>query len=276
MFLSPPVRIRDVRNGIYDKSNKQIEMIYGDYKRVMIVATIMKKYFVDAETNENTNINRASFTLDDGTGEIRATWFRIDQETINTFGVGDIIATLARIGSYDNEINLTIDQAYKVFDFNEELHHRSMILTKLHQLVKEGKPLELEDGGRITNLDDDVAQYFINESEIYDEGQELEEPINFDHDNSEEMKFELSNSLEGDDNDEIEASAFSGEEPLDDDILKETIIQTLIELDTEDGVYIDELVKAIGYDKNIVKKYLQIMENEKIIKQTSQDTYRPY
>lgn len=257
------VSIGDLRGGILDARNREMLTVLGKARKAVVIATILETAFVAA--SDEGKKSRASFVLDDGTAVIKATWFGVGQDVVKRFVAGDIVVALVSFSEYKNEVNYYIDRLRQVSGFNEELHHRASILKRKRELVASGKPLVLVDAGTITNRDDESQIFFTDGADTKAILDSFETPIDFKPAKEEFTPVGRSRAVED-----------SFEEGFDDEMLKGMIMDTLIDLDSTEGVSIDELHDALQQDRGALVRILRIMENEQAIRRVSSnpDTYR--
>jgi hypothetical protein len=285
---APPARIRDVVSGIFDATRKELNTIYGMLKRVQIVAVVLRHEFTPAsQGGDKSTKSRLRFTLDDGTGIMAATWFGVDEEEASNYEKGDMIIAIARAGEYKNEITFTVDGIRKLTDLSVELHHRAVILKKLKQLAANNQPLELEGGGRITNQPDEASKFFTTtKSAEHEDMSKIEQPVTIGGVNKGKVQFtsrlggeEGDGEVEGDEEEPEDESA--GEAPdrnldVDDDIIKGSIMETIMQPEHVDGITIAQLEGAIAIDRKVLARVLKIMEHERTVEQvpSKPGTYR--
>ena len=136
--------IKHLHEGKFNNQEKLLLTIFGSIKRVKIVATIIEmEEFVSKTASddivEDTNVNYR-LILDDGTGLINAIkWIRHDTASSNrdldgaikTLKKGDLINLVGRINSWNNRIQISIENAFKLSDPNYFLLHDAQIIKKL-------------------------------------------------------------------------------------------------------------------------------------------------
>jgi hypothetical protein len=290
---APPARIKDAVGGIFDATSKELKTIYGMLKRVQIVALILDRQYTPASqgSGEKSTKSRLRIMLDDGTGIMAATWFGVGDDEASGYEKGDMVIVLARAGEYKNEITFTIDGIRKLTDLSTELHHRAVILKKLKQLAVANQPLTLQGGGRITNQPDEASKFFTSTkgSEPQDIS-EIEHPIKVN--NSEPEKTQIPSRL-GEEAGDGEGGSEAGggeEEPgeagtrdapgedldVDDDIIKGSIMDTIMQPEHLEGITIAQLEEAIATDRKVLARVLKIMEHERTVEQvpSKPGTYR--
>lgn len=279
-YISHAVRITDVKNGVLDATDKELKTIYGPVRKVMLVATIVDmEPFTPEDASKK---ERCRFVMDDGTSRISATWFAPGTVT-GAFEIGDIVVLTARPSEFDNKITLIINEMRKITTMNEELFHRAGIAVKMKKILEAGKPLQLEDGGTIINLRDRAGAVFSEQGMFDEELDELEEPLEFD--DMEEIEFQLKDQATpgstagGTSGGTGGSTTGDGTIPdgLDEGFMKEMILQTLFELDSDEGVTLETLKDTLGYEISILKKMLKQMVHEDIVEKIpgQREAYRP-
>jgi hypothetical protein len=286
IFPAPPARIKDLAGGIYDVSEKELQTIYGKIKRVMLVAVIVKRDFTAATETEDGKArkNRINLVLEDGTSSIKATWFGVDEDNAKEYEVGDIVKIVAKVSEYQNEINLLIDGMKKISDFNDELYQRAKILEKLSSIARAGSKLVMENGGRVTNRPDEVSQFFSSKTKIDADINDIEKPLNVKESDHEGLQFQSKIGKE------TGASKQKGSKKMtevvatndtdteqelgpDDDFIKDTIMETIMEPEYADGIKLNDLQEVTSLDRKVLARVLKIMENEGMIQKIGPDTY---
>ena len=108
--------IKHLFEGQYNESEKLFHTIFGNVKRVRIIATIInkrenliEKNEVDMGMEENIESNiRLDFDLDDSTGLIRAIIRNVDPDKYKKFNKGDIVEVTGRVSKFKDFISLSI------------------------------------------------------------------------------------------------------------------------------------------------------------------------
>ncbi|MHA1793574.1 MAG: OB-fold nucleic acid binding domain-containing protein [Promethearchaeota archaeon] len=272
------VRIFDIVNGEFNAMTRELKSIHGYIKRVLVCGTILKKVFISSSPNAPERKSRLTLIIDDGTANIEATLFDADDDIASSLEIGDVVIISARVSFYRDNITLNIIDIKKIKNINEELYHRAEILKKLYSYHKEGKALIIENGGIIINKEEDFSEKLATNSLSEDEYDSLEEPINYEDEDSDDfnMDFETFSNSDEPNNSTTEGSNTDEQESiLDGQSIKDSILQTLFELDEEDGVSIEMLKNVLGHDENVIRKNLKEMENEKTVILISKNRYRP-
>ncbi len=290
---APPARIKDAVGGIFDATKKELKTIYGMLKRVQIVALVLDREYTPASQGgggERGTKSRLRLTLDDGTGVMAATWFGVGEGEASDYEKGDMVVALARAGEYKNEITFTVDGIRKLTDLSVELHHRATILKRLKQLAGDNQPLELDGGGRIINPADDASKFFTSATKVgeHEDISEIEQPVTVGEVNKERIRltprFEEEESHGGggaDSGGDDAGVAGVGEEPegdieVDDDIIKGSIMDTIMQSEFIEGITLAQLEKALALDRKVLARILRIMANEGNVEEipSSPGTYR--
>lgn len=164
--------INHILEGHYSNDERIIYSIFGKMKRVRVIATIIDKRETiitssdDDETmieeDDNSNL-RIDIDLDDSTGKIRGSLWRVDPEKYFDFMKGDIVDVVGLIGSYNEFKNLKIEILKKVEEPNLILLRKAEII----QLIKTGElhdiPESSSDGNISTDSEIDIDSLFENE-----------------------------------------------------------------------------------------------------------------
>jgi len=147
--------IKNILEGRYSKENNAFLTIFGEIRRVRIVATILERRELintkrDNEgkvfdEDENSNL-RIEFDLDDGTGKIRGVIWDHDTEKFFDYTKGDIVDIVGLLRNYNDFTSLNIEIIKKVKDPNFILLKEAEILQK----IKSGQVQEIFDK---TNMD---------------------------------------------------------------------------------------------------------------------------
>jgi RPA family protein len=138
----PAVRcwITHLLNGKYSTENKSLYTIFGQVKRVRIIATITEKReiindkvsgessFLDEEEEITTRIE---FDLDDGTGLIRATLWHENPEKYQHFKEGNIVDIIGKIRNWQGFTSISPEIIKSVKDPNKLLLRDSEIIKRI-------------------------------------------------------------------------------------------------------------------------------------------------
>ncbi|MFX0011225.1 MAG: OB-fold nucleic acid binding domain-containing protein [Candidatus Hermodarchaeota archaeon] len=173
--------IKHLQEGKFNNQEKLLFTIFGSIKRVKIVATIIEmEEFISKTASddivENTNVNYR-FILDDGTGLVNAVkWTGHDRGSNNTnldgafkaLRKGDLIKLIGRINSWNNRIQISIENAFKLSDPNYTLLHDAQIVKKLKTTTlyeipqndeiynDDGDSLNIEEEFLFNSVSDDI------------------------------------------------------------------------------------------------------------------------
>nr|MDO8088934.1 hypothetical protein [Candidatus Sigynarchaeum springense] len=290
---APPARIQDAVGGIFDATLKELKTIYGMLKRVQVVAMVLEREYTPASQGtggEKGTKSRLRLTLDDGTGMMAATWFGVGEEEASAYEKGDMVIALVRAGEYKNEITFTVDGIRKLTDLSVELHHRATILKKLKQLVSINQPLEIQGGGRITNPADDASKFFTSKEKgnKQQDISEIEQPVTIGDASTQKIQFtsrlgeeageggaeseaggsgkEVGSANAGEGLNALEAlegpERRQGDIEIDDDIIKGSIMETIMQPEFIDGITIAQLAQSLAIDRENISRILKIMANE--------------
>lgn len=132
----PAVRcwIHHILEGNYSDEDKSLYTIFGSVKRVRIIATIIeKREFLNTENVEEGNASeaRVEFDLDDGTGVIRATLWRVDPKDYESFKKGDLVDTIGLIRSWKDFLSISPEIIKKVQNPNKMLLRDAQIIKRI-------------------------------------------------------------------------------------------------------------------------------------------------
>lgn len=155
----PAIRcwIKHILEASYDEMENVFNTIFGKVKRVQIIATIRDKYefpSFDSETSSNINLE-----LDDGTGLIRATKWKVDAEEIAGYEVGKLAYFIGVLQSREGITSLRIEIIKKITDPNEFLLHDAKIIKK----IKSGEIVEIPIvNQRLNDIGDEFGEYEVD------------------------------------------------------------------------------------------------------------------
>jgi hypothetical protein len=138
----PAVRcwIRHLLQGKYSVQNKSLYTIFGELKRVRIIATIReKREFLDNQVSGEESFldeeeelkSRIEFDLDDGTGLIRATLWREDPDKYKQYMEGDIVDIIGMIRNWKGFTSISPEIISLVKNPNKVLLREAEILKRL-------------------------------------------------------------------------------------------------------------------------------------------------
>ncbi|MFO7796854.1 MAG: OB-fold nucleic acid binding domain-containing protein [Promethearchaeati archaeon] len=125
----PAVRcwIYHILEGKYSHRDKSLYTIFGQVKRVRIVATIVdKREFINSSGNQEEELfedkdstnSRVEFDLDDGTGLIRAILWRVNPEDYNDYSEGDIVDIIGLIRRWEKYTSISPEIIKKIQEPN--------------------------------------------------------------------------------------------------------------------------------------------------------------
>ncbi len=163
--------IKHIIEGQYDENAKFFYTIFGQVKRIKIIATIIEKREKLIEVTEqdmgleddiDSNI-RIDFDLDDSTGRIRAIIRNMDPERYKKFKKGSIVEVMGRVSKFGDFVSLWIESMRKVEEPNLILLRNAEIINR----IKSGEIQEIpEISDEFDEFSDeiDVTTLFENES----------------------------------------------------------------------------------------------------------------
>jgi len=163
--------INHILEGYYSNEERIIYSIFGKMKRVRVIATIIDKRetIISSsdddgamlEEDDNSNL-RIDFDLDDSTGKIRTSIWRVDPEKYHELMKGDIVDVVGLIGSYNEYKNIKIEIIKKVEEPNLILLRDAEII----QTIKTGDLHEIPEfagDGSTSDSEIDIDSLFENE-----------------------------------------------------------------------------------------------------------------
>ncbi|UCD02286.1 MAG: hypothetical protein JSV23_04535 [Promethearchaeota archaeon] len=170
--------IKHILDGQYSESEKFFYTIFGQVKRIRIIATIIDKKEKLVESNEvdmgieedsNQNI-RLDFDLDDSTGVIRAIIRNVNPENFIAFDKGDVVDVIGRVSKYGDYVSLWIEILKKVEEPNLILLRNAEIINRIKRGEIQEIPEIVDNGKSIEEFSDeiDVATLFENEGDVFE------------------------------------------------------------------------------------------------------------
>ncbi|MFX1393326.1 MAG: OB-fold nucleic acid binding domain-containing protein [Promethearchaeota archaeon] len=238
----PAIRcwIKNILDGRYSIENKSLYTIFGDVKRVRIVATIIeKREIISAQSNDedfhleegdHPNL-RIEFDLDDGTGLIRAILWRANPDQFIDFIKGDIVDVIGLIRKWKEYISISPEIIKKIEDPNFILLRDAEIINKIKS-------------GEIQEIPEDLENQF----EIDEISSEMDI----------ENFFEANNSLKIDD-------------------LKEDIYSIIEKHSIEGaGISFKKIREILKISEDKLRKYIRDLEMESRIYPSEKDIYQTY
>ena len=238
----PAIRcwIKNIMEGKYSIEKKSLYTIFGDVKRVRIVATVIDKREIISpqstdddfllEEGERSNL-RIEFDLDDGTGLIRAILWRANPDKFKNYGKGDIIDVIGLIRKWREYISISPEIIKKINDPNFILLRDAEIIRKI-------------SSGEIQEIPEDL-----------------------------DKEFDIDNiSSEIDIND-----LFEGENSLKIDDLKAEIY-SIVEKHTTggNGISFNKIKEILQISEDKLRKYIRDLEMESRIYPSEKDIYQTY
>ncbi len=149
--------VKHVLEGRYNENEKFFYTIFGNVKRIRVIATIIDKREKLIEATEqdmgleddlSSNI-RIDFDLDDSTGRIRATIRNIDPDKYKTFNKGNIVEVMGRVSKFGDFVSLWIESMRNVEEPNLLLLRNAEIINK----IKNGEIQEIPE------ISDDLEEF---------------------------------------------------------------------------------------------------------------------
>ena len=248
--------IKHLQEGKFNNQEKLLYTIFGSIKRVKIVATIIEMGEFVSKTSsddivEDTNVNYR-FILDDGTGLINAVkWKNNDRASSNrdldsafkALSKGDLISLIGRINSWNNRVQISIENAFKLSDPNYILLHDAQIVKKLKTTtlyeIPQDDEIYNEDSGSLSN----------------------------------EEEFLFNSVSDNIDIDEL----FSSSKTSKSDNLKEKVYTIIEEFSqTANGISFGELKSKVSLTDENLKTLLEDLKMESRIYQPEEDFYQSF
>ena len=238
----PAIRcwIKNIMEGKYSIEKKSLYTIFGDVKRVRIVATVIDKREIISpqstdddfllEEGERSNL-RIEFDLDDGTGLIRAILWRANPDQFKNYIKGDIIDVIGLIRKWREDIQISPEIIKKIKDPNFILLRDAEIIRK----ISSGEIQEIpEDSDKECDIDNISSEINIDEL------------------------FEGENSLKIDD---LKGEIYS--------IVEKHSIEG-------NGISFKEIKEIVQISEDNLRKYIRDLEMESRIYPSEKDIYQTY
>ncbi|MFX0188959.1 MAG: OB-fold nucleic acid binding domain-containing protein [Candidatus Hodarchaeota archaeon] len=238
----PAIRcwIKNIMEGMYSIEKKSLYTIFGDVKRVRIVATIIdKREILSPQSNdddflleeEDRSNLRIEFDLDDGTGLIRAILWRANPDQFKNYIKGDIIDVIGLIRKWREDIQISPEIIKKIKDPN-------FILLRDAEIIKK-----------------------ISSGEIQDIPEDLDKQFDID---------KISSEIDIND-------LFEGENSLKIDDLKGEIYSIVEKHSIEgNGISFKEIKEILQISEDKLRKYIRDLEMESRIYPSEKDIYQTY
>ncbi|MFX0000855.1 MAG: OB-fold nucleic acid binding domain-containing protein [Candidatus Hodarchaeota archaeon] len=165
--------IRHLLEGQYDETQKFFYTIFGNVKRIRIIATIIdkKEILIDMDETEigleemgDSNI-RLDFDLDDGTGMIRATIRNINPDKFKALNRGDIVEVTGRVSKFKDFVSLWIEFVRKVDEPNLVLLRNAEIINRIKHGDIQEIPEFINSINDIEEFSDEIDVTSLFESE---------------------------------------------------------------------------------------------------------------
>jgi hypothetical protein len=178
--------IKHVLEGQYNQNEKFFYTIFGNVKRIRIIATIIEKTekLIEASNQDmgfedelDSNL-RIDFDLDDGTGRLRAIIRNIDPEKYKKFTKGNIVDVMGRVSKFNDYVSLWLESMRKVEEPNLVLLRDAEIIKK----IKSGdiqKIPEVEDDFEEFSDEIDVTTLFETETGFSEQNETKEKIYSF-------------------------------------------------------------------------------------------------
>jgi hypothetical protein len=236
----PAIRcwVKHLLEGSFSTEDKILFTIFGEVKRVRVIATIVdKREKVNTQASEDEDVLdeddgnnvRLEFDLDDGTGLIRAILWSVNPEEYVNFEKGNIVDVVGLIRYWNSYVSISPEIIRKVEEPNSILLRDAEIIKK----IKSGNMKEIP--------------------KLNEEGFEIEEiPGEFDLDEL----FEKKENIELDDTKEK--------------------VYSIIEKNSKDGISFKVLKQKLKIPEDELKRYIRDLEMESRIYQSEENVYQTY
>jgi hypothetical protein len=164
--------IKHIEEGNFDEIENLFHTIFGEVKRIRLVATIIEKnekiiessdFDTGFEDDSKGNV-RLLFSLDDSTGVIRAIKDNVDPERYTTFSVGDIVDVVGRVSKRGGYLSLWIEIMRKV--------EPNFILLRNAEVINRIKLGDIEEVSTTSDIKDSQEGDFN-----YSDGEDLKEKV---------------------------------------------------------------------------------------------------
>lgn len=238
----PAIRcwIKNIMEGKYSIEKKSLYTIFGDVKRVRIVATVIDKREIISpqstdddfllEEGDRSNL-RIEFDLDDGTGLIRAILWRANPDHFKNYIKGDIIDVIGLIRKWREDIQISPEIIKKIKDPN-------FILLRDAEIIRK-----------------------ISSGEIQEIPEDLDKEFDID---------KISSEIDIND-------LFEGENSLKIDDLKGKIYSIVEKHSIEgNGISFKEIKEIVQISEDKLRKYIRDLEMESRIYPSEKDIYQTY
>ncbi|MBY9002564.1 MAG: hypothetical protein KGD73_01200 [Candidatus Lokiarchaeota archaeon] len=152
----PAIRcwIKHILDANYNEIENVFHSIFGKIKRVRFLATIRDKYefpSFDSETSSNLNLD-----LDDGTGLIRSSKWKVGPEEIGRYEIGNLAYFIGVLQSREGITSLRIEIIKIISDPNDILLHDAIIIKK----IRSGEVVEIpKKTQKFNEIGDEFGEY---------------------------------------------------------------------------------------------------------------------
>lgn len=237
----PAIRcwIHHIMEGKYSHQDKSLYTIFGQVKRVRLMATIIEKRELLSNTEnsgedlfdeEESSNMRIEFDLDDGTGRIRATLWRVNPEDFEKFREGDIVDVIGLIRRWKEFTSISPEIIKKIQKSDALLLRDAEIINRM----KAGETTEIPE---------------VEETDVQ----------------MEEMT------------DEIDIDTLFSDEESELTSLKEEIFSIIKDHSIKkDGIKFSDLKKQVEISEEELKNYLRELEMEMKVYQSDEEIYQIY
>lgn len=225
-FPAIPVRIADLKNGVYIESNQEekkpsyvVTKLGDKVIRASICGTVVDKYI-------NSSSTYGFLVVMDETGSIRCKFFLDNISKIDEFDVGDVVYIIGKVKKFNDEISINVEIARKV-DEKFEIYHK---LRVIKNILKK----------------DRIIQEILKE---------------VDTENFEEIKEIIMSKYEIDE-EQLRAIMKNKKDAVD---YKSVVLKLIRELDEGEGVLIGKIFENVRLDEQEIEKILdELLEEGKL------------
>ena len=236
----PAIRcwIKHILEGSYSTEDKILFTIFGEVKRVRVIATIVdKREIIKTQTadgedildEDDENNVRLEFDLDDGTGLIRAILWNVNPEKYETFNKGNIVDVIGLIRYWNSYVSISPEIIRTIEEPNFFLLRDAEIIKKIKSGNLKEIPVLNNDG---TSLDEIPDEFDIND--LFEEKE----------------KVEINDTKEK--------------------------LYSLIEENSNDGISFKELKQKLKISEDELKSNIRDLEMESRIYQSEENVYQTY
>ena len=236
----PAIRcwIKHILEGSYSTEEKILFTIFGEVKRVRVIATIVDKREIiktqstddeDILDEDDGNNVRLEFDLDDGTGLIRAILWNVNPEKYETYNKGNIVDVIGLIRYWNSYVSISPEIIRIIEEPNFFLLRDAEIIKKIKSGNIQKIPVLNNEGASIDEIPDE-----FDIDELFEEKE----------------KVEINDTKEK--------------------------LYSLIEENSKDGISFKELKQKLKISEDELKSNIRDLEMESRIYQSEEKVYQTY